>query len=406
MNNDNIIKEKKITSAEKYISILAGLGFYVKQFYISRSGSLQISDIILMTAAIMSILTYGIHIQYRDGKFAIFIFFTVIINGLYYTIYQDNRLILSILFMIYNGIAVLSIFRPMLESVIFLNSVQKACKYVLISQLLFIITGIGKWVYRGTRYVGTFNDPNQYGFYILTCFFCIYIISIIKNEKLHLFWIILPAIDIIPSASTGMISTYLIFLLGYIVNLVFFENEFKKKDAIVTFLLLISILMIAVFKEEILSILERINIFGIKRIIHRFQRSSSSGGLGAEFLEDRGLVRLIKMPSYFLYGSGEGAWFRFKSISNEGYELHSTILALPYYYGIIPFVIIVKWVYSNIRNVRMSVLFVYVALFLEALTLINHRQPIFWFLIVLASHGVLKNVQFDQINNKMKVKEE
>ena len=387
--------------SEKLIALTAGLGFYAKQFYFGASGSLQIGDIILMISVVLALLVYGLRLEKRDLPFLMFILASMIINGIYYISSSDIRFNLSVLFMLYNGIAVLLLFRPSISCDYFLSTIRSSCKLVLITQLLLLATGIGKWAYLGTRYIGTFNDPNQYGFYVLSCFFCIYVISVIRRERMNIIWIFLVAAEILPSASTGMIAMYLIFNVGFVVGLNTVENkQVNKKQTLAVVLFSVFVIIVVIFYKQILTFLGELNIFGVGRIVQRLTASSTVGGLGLDFLEDRGLMRTIELPHYFIYGSGEGGWLRFKSIFNEGYEIHSTVIGLAYYYGIIPYCLLVRWVYSNVKKLVTSVIFVYIALFLEALTLINHRQPIFWFLIVLASHSALKRVSGFSTNKK------
>lgn len=386
-----IIKKSEIPATELFVSLISGLGFFAKQFYVSASGSLQSGDILLMIAAIFAAVFFGIKLQKKDAPLLIFIIMTIVINIIYYLLTSDYRFFLSILFMIFNCIAVLLLFRTMLYSDSFLKTIKIVCKLVLLSQLVFLVTGIGKWAFLGSRYIGTFNDPNQYGFYVLSCFFCIYVISAINKEKMNLFWLILVAILILPSASTGMIATYLIFNIGFIVRLNSLDNKnINKKQTWAIIIFSLFVLLVFILYNQILAVLAQINIFGVGRIVARLTSSSTVHGLGVEFFEDRGLTRIFEMPYYFLFGSGEGGWLRFKSINNEGYEIHSTVIGLAFYYGIIPFCFLVKWVYSNMSKMVTSVMFVYIALFLEALTLINHRQPIFWLLLILAGHEGIK----------------
>lgn len=388
----NNIDDIEVAKVDKLISVITGLAFFAKQFYFSKSGTLQLGDILLMLATLISLFSYGVVLKRKDAPFAVFIIATIAINTIYYLLLSDRRFVLSILFMIFNALAVLFLFRPMLNKAVFLKAILISSKLVMLSQFLFLVTGIGEWAFDRKRYIGTFNDPNQYGFYILTCFFCIYVISIINKEKMGLFWIALTAIEILPSASTGMLATYLIFNVGYLLGLNTFENrDSSKKEIIAVVLMSIFVLLTAIFYRQILIAISNTGIFGINRIVERLLSSSSYGGLGREFMQDRGLMRVLELPQYFLFGSGEGGWSRFGYIYNEGYELHSTVLGLLYYYGIIPFCFLVKWVYNNLSNMITSVKFVYIALFLEACTLINHRQPIFWLLIVLAGHGALKS---------------
>ena len=100
------------------------------------------------------------------------------------------------------------------------------------------------------------------------------------------------------------------------------------------------------------------------------------------FIDDRALNVAQEHPEYFLFGYGEG--FSFPRYGHSE-ELHSTWISLCYYYGVLPFSILLIWIYSNLRHIKLEVVPVYCAIFLEAFTLANHRQASFWMIILLAN---------------------
>ncbi len=63
--------------------------------------------------------------------------------------------------------------------------------------------------------------------------------------------------------------------------------------------------------------------------------------------------------------------------------MHSTMIALCYYYGIMPYALFLKWLSDNLRDIPRRSVGVFIALILEAFTLANHRQPLFWTMFVM-----------------------
>ena len=112
------------------------------------------------------------------------------------------------------------------------------------------------------------------------------------------------------------------------------------------------------------------------------------------FIDDRALNVAQEHPEYFLFGYGEG--FQFPRYGHSE-EMHSTWISLCYYYGIIPFCILIAWIYSNVRHIKLEAVPIYCAIFLEAFTLVNHRQASFWMIILLANVCCL-----DDSDNKYK----
>lgn len=371
------------TKRVKIISFLAGMGFFAKQFYVTKNGTLQIGDVLLVLSSLLTVFSYGLKIKKTDLPFLSFIFFTIVINSIYALVYSEQRYLLSVLFMVDSCILVVCLYRYMLKNTYFLTCISISFKLALVSQIIIFIIGRGAW-FGGIRYMGTFNDPNQYGFYILSALFIIYIISEIKEEKLPILWIVLASIEIAFSASSGMIIALLVFYLSLITRDIY-RNGKSVKSIILIFICITIILSIILFGNGILDMLGNSSIGGIRRLILRYRMGSSNEGVSNEFFYNRGLRRAIELPYYFLYGSGEGGWDRFEIISEKG-EMHSTVIALAFYYGIVPYCILLYWIKRQVSYMRPSLFFVYIALLIEAFTLINHRQPMFWLIIILASH--------------------
>ena len=100
-----------------------------------------------------------------------------------------------------------------------------------------------------------------------------------------------------------------------------------------------------------------------------------------------------------LYGAGQGDFYRFdKAISAN--EIHSSFPGMLFYYGIIPFAILLYWVFRNFSAGRNNpyVLLCYLAYFAETFTLTNQRQPLFWMIIVFASLKSIEAVENGRIS--------
>jgi len=136
--------------------------------------------------------------------------------------------------------------------------------------------------------------------------------------------------------------------------------------------------------------LERISI--LDRLEQKINKFSGQGnelnGLDA-FLHDRQLHKVVTFPYYMLFGSGEGEFGRFIQ-SGDRDEIHSTFPSMLFYYGLIPFCLLLYWIFLQLRGIRFEIWAIYIALFLESFTLLNQRQPFFWLLLILGSHPALK----------------
>ena len=367
------------------------LGLFLKQFYMRSSGSVQISDAVIMLSALMLIVSGRMRFSKIDTSLACFVICTFLVNGAYALYYNyidhqiyDHSFLLASIYLLYNYIVILAFRVFMIESN-FCNALTITMKINLLTQLVIYLSNSGR-LYGGLRYQGTFNDPNQFSFFVLCCVFMLYLCHQYKKTRLHWFWFIIVAILILASASRGMTVAFLIFLFFSVVQPILSQKKpIYRFVAYVTFILLIVFYLMG--GKNILSYILGSAKGSTAFLLERFtSRAGSSGILNRiiTFFDDRGLMRILVWPEYFFFGCGEGYWERFWYSSDSG-EMHSTMIALCYYYGIAPYFLFIKWLRDNISRVPKSVIGIYVALILEACTLVNHRQPLFWLIFVMGS---------------------
>lgn len=374
----------------------------LKPFYIGKSGILQLSDIFILIAFVTifflnfrksekNIIEY--EIKKKLTFFLIYILCIVIINSIYYCISQVSTFLTSSLYYIFVFLG-LYVFSSRVHDEKFLKNIYYCFVIDLILQLIFYFCGIGESLYNGTRYIGTFNDPNQFGFFIIISMAYICIISnILKiNFKLNILSYIIGCYLIYLSASTGMFLAVIVFILLNLISLIKLKirkiNKISKVSIFVLFLILLLVLFIFqnnklnnyilnFFNENIMnsSILDRVN-----NKIDKFENTDSN------FFEDRHLDKFINNYTYIFWGSGEGEFDRF---GNNSGEIHSTFPCLLFYYGIIPFLILVYWIFINLKGLSFRQLIPYITIFIESFTLAHQRQLLFWVLIILANVFVI-----------------
>jgi hypothetical protein len=140
-------------------------------------------------------------------------------------------------------------------------------------------------------------------------------------------------------------------------------------------------------------------------IIARIQQKiwMFSKGNIADFLYDRKLERLVQYPKYLLYGAGEGAFERFplgdfiNKISPDVFdveraiEIHCSLLSVCFCYGVVAVFLLLVWLLKNCRYINCWQLAAILAIGVESFTLMNCRQPFFWFIFVFASAWTNRN---------------
>ena len=368
------------------------IGMFAKQFYLFHSGSLQIGDICMILGAITLFANFRLRLFKTDLPLYLFLLCVILINCIYSLMQAHTAYLLYTSYYLFNAFVILGL-RPVIQDTSFLKKMAWVLKIGLICQTLIWLTGMGT-MYGSERYMSTFNDPNQFAFFVFSSYLLLILLAeILDNFKFFWCWTALTLLLIIQSSSTGMLmGVFLCMALRMISQIFRRQKRFKLFPIIAImggFVLASNIFLFGItlpHKLEGISILDR-----VEQKINKFSgQGSERNGLDA-FLTDRNLHKVFTFPYYMLFGSGEGEYERFLRSSDVG-EIHSTFLSMLFYYGIIPFSLLLAWIFSQLRGIRFEIWAIYIAIFLESFTLLNQRQPFFWLLIILASHPTLKTL--------------
>lgn len=372
----------------------------LRPYYLFKSGTLQISDFFLLIGFLFllilksknkSLLSSAIN---ENKHFIFYLLLCLSINTIYWLIAPDLRYILSCLFLIFNFIAIILFSCLYKNSNSFGKNCLKIFKINLIIQLIIYLTGLGRF-YQSSRYMGTFNDPNQFGYYILISFAFINILSNrydTNNTKNSIIYTIITAFLLMMSQSTGMflgfsVMVVLLILLNIKKRI---KNSNKIKKTLLWLLMFIPVIILILLIFNI-SINDAINIINnsniIERVSSKMNKIENNDSNNVTIWQDRALDYIALYPQYLLYGAGEGGETRFVKVHHYT-EIHSTFPALLFYYGIIPFSILIKWIYNKLKRIKTEYLIIYIGLIAESFTLANQRQALFWIIISLA--GFLK----------------
>lgn len=389
-----------------YISVMCFYIFtFIKQFYILPSGSIGISDAFLAASGaflLIHIIRNRKRVFYQiDIPWYGFILAVCIINGYYYCYSHNGQFLLFTLYWLYITMSIW-IFRT-LASERFIFGLSIVCEINLIVQTFIYLLGRGRYFHEnwgGSRFMGTFNDPNQFAFFVFSMLLILVLVYLRNQQKKYIWLFWADALYLIGlSKSTGVFTgVFTLILLS--LGLLIWKNYNKSKYKIVWSLcLLIGGIFIIVV---LYSIWPKAN-FDITltdyTLLSRIQQKiwKLSHGNLADLLYDRSAERLILYPEYLLYGAGEGMFERFlpgdfvKQITPGVFdvvrvnEIHSSFFSIWFSYGIIPLFVFLYWAGKNMRYCSRWQLIVMIALIVESFSLMNCRQPFFWFIIVFAS---------------------
>lgn len=367
------------------------LFWLLKPFYLFRSGTVQPSDAVFLCAFIVWLFEQRgeVKLEKDNFLFVLFVSSVFVVNFIYTLIYLDKVFLEKSLFYLYSLFIVIS-FQELATN----NRFLKALLYITIInigfQLFVFVFNLGGRLYGGYRYMGTFNDPNQFSFFLFSSFILIFVLLFYLNRQKNLhtqagkYSIFAVVIFLIfQGSSTGAFLGIMGFTLS-----VFLAFSTKDKGPwrmilrlfFIGFVILSMIILITTLTSpSLLGTKIQSGNFLIQRLVEKIDKFSS-GGLFT-ILDDRQVSRVYYFPLNLLYGAGEGLYGRF--VLSEPLEIHSTIIALWFYYGLVPIILLGLWIKKKLYCLPKSLYPVYIGLLLESLMLANQRQPVLWMLIIL-----------------------
>lgn len=378
--------------------LLFYLFIFFKQFYFFESGSFQPGDLFLMLSSLSLLIWYAAYgrkqfslreaFDKSDLLLLLFTLCTMAVNGFYYIQYHDTRLILSSIYFIYICITVI-VFRFLAGNRSFVMNCSRIFRINIYTQLFLYISSMGTYRFEH-RWCGSFNDPNQFAFFIMMCLFLSFLInelyahhsiSELTDWIAGIFLIVLSNSSGIAVGITVFLSLYFICISCFAVKNITSKaksDRYSKRTIlfIISALLILMILLAAVLHTD--------NVTTFFMRIYNKVASIRNGGIRF-LLADRGLDKIFITPWGFLYGAGDGAFIRYAATYYPTSEVHCTPIGLWFNYGIIPFIMLCTWIWKNIRKLPPCAYIVYFSLFCECMFLANHRQPFFWMIIVLGT---------------------
>lgn len=393
------------------------LAVFLKQFYLLPSGSVGVADLFFAAACLTAFsAVWGKRetLLYReDWPWAVFLVFAVVINGFYFVRTRNKGLPLHTMYWIYSAFLIWT-FRT-LHSERFMNGLCWICRCNIVFQLLAFLVGFSRYFYEswgGSRLMGTFNDPNQFAFFIFTMMLVLFMeyrrraVYTVKTRIAFWGMFLIGVFLIFKAKSTGMFVGLLAFF-AVLVGQFFWDRCCHSKQrklwwiggAVCAVLLAFGVYRIWPGANFDVSQTDYTLLSRIQQKIWKL-----SNGNIYDLLYDRSAERLVLTPQYLLYGAGEGYFERF--IPYDGFEqllspgvfdvfhvneIHSSFFDVWFSYGLIPTAILVYWIVRNVRRCEWSQLAAVLALLAESFTLMNCRQPFFWFIIVMAGMSGVKH---------------
>ena len=326
---------KKLGSIKKKMDLSSVITVYfiLKPLYIFDSGLPQISDIFLLSSFVIYLFSERMKIKveakYKKwvNAFIIIAIYQAVIDFLWWVKTGDNGMMVKALY--YGFIMMSAVFGVCIcNKVGYARLKASICKGCFYSSL---VTAVGFIINRGSsvRAISFFNNPNQLGYYSLLI---ITIVLLFPDQLYKWQSILIVFIGIIGSAlSLSKASILGMAVLAICYSIWGTKKKSLKKALIQAFLYALFFAVVYwIFFSDSRIVYNNSFLYMLRnRILNMNNENDTELGSG------RGYDRIYEMGIHFLWGMGEGAFYRYESLN--GYEVHSTYINLLVSYGVIGF---------------------------------------------------------------------
>jgi hypothetical protein len=344
--------------------------------YFFESGLPQIADYIILAVSGLAILIYFLKKKIIFNRVYAFLAFMVVlffcINITNYIFYRDDLFLYASVYYLFNAFAFLA------TVILFKYAPSQMRHYAavaifisLVMQVLWITFMDSNSPFRET---GSFNNPNQLGYWALlsSC----YILILRYGEKMRWFdliaFLICAYICSIALSRAVIVSFALIFLAFFMARYV----SLTVKIGISLCVTLYSFFQIAIFDNPAF-IIE--NLGALTRVIERVQTIQTESGV----LSERGYQRILDNPQYLIYGAGEGYYARFREGNRVALELHSGLGTILFSYGVLGFVLFSGFILSIFQRAPILFWILLAAIMAYGITHQHVRFTGFWIFLGL-----------------------
>jgi hypothetical protein len=309
---------------------LLGLGAYfvASIFYVFPSGNPQPADFLLLLTIVATLLIAWRQLPVESGLYialGLFVGWIVLVNVIWYFISPDLLFLRKTSFYLYNSLVILFVVAAAYHDWERLKVViWWSCVIALLAQFLyleFVFHGLGK------RATGTFNNPNQLGYWALLVMACL---AVVKERAPLRIWDVLALgagfyILMLSLSKAASISGMLLVLL------IIAFCRLQRASALV---LGVGLVLAVVFELASGVLVER--FMSLEPVVNLERRLGGIGTQEDDNLLHRGYIRLIQNPQYLAFGAGEGGFERLTAdAKKKGKEIHSTLATILMSYGLI-----------------------------------------------------------------------
>lgn len=386
-------KKNPYSFMDNLIFLFYTIYFILSPFYFWKSGIPQIADFIMVALILVYFSVNKLEISIYSGvkKFLLvgifFVTYIVIINLIWSLFLQRvDELLLAIFYYVYNFLIVvfvISLFSVYREKIIVLT--YKATLFSVLLQLVMLFVNGG---FTGGRMAGSFNNPNQLGYYaLLIASLLIFTSNLIKTKTLFLIIgltssMILVLVSLSKAAILSMLGLFMFFLITR-------SRNIRLKKQLRMTMLTVTVLLGIIYNTT--TVIQNNQLYNSVQ-----DRLNSIGQAEDDSLDGRGYYRITDYPEYWIFGAGEGHYSRFGNIVGE---FHSTLGNVQVSYGLFGSLLFIIFILMALKNDRYQSWYILFFLMTYGLTHNGIRDSSFW--ILLALMAVNKSAFKEKLGNTL-----
>ena len=356
-------------------------------FYVLPSGNPQPADVATAVLILLLLTGYFARIPLYPTLYfvaALFLTHVALVNWFWWTQIPDPKFLLSSIFYLYDFLVVVVILTLAKE---FGTDFWRFTRIGLVTMLvaeLGVILFLPE--FRGIRATGTFNNPNQLGYWSLLTAACYLSLKGGRGQpSAGLTFFDLGVLGLLGYVSTQSLSkAAMISCAALFIAAVCLQGALPRvRFAIAGMLLVGTIVIVDKGADDIQEWFAE----GSTKLV--MDRLDDIGRQDDDSWEGRGYDRIWEDPEYLVLGAGEGGVNRFDSPANE---IHSTFATVLFSYGILGLVLFLLLLWLIFRHAELRYFVYFVPICLYGLTHQGLRFTLLWIFLGL----VFARTRYDQ----------
>lgn len=319
----------------------AGLGVYVATsvVYLFESGTPQPADYVLVLTMVTSLLLVWPYLPSEPKLYlalAVFLCWIVVVNACWHLITGETAFFRKTIFYFYNALVLVFVVMAGAKN---WDRLKRTVWWGLMVSLVIELLHLALVPEEARRAVGSFNNPNQLGYWALLLMACLGVCKgrskLGPGDLLILggaFYVIMLSLSKAASISGMVLILFILVTRGF---------RFSS--------LALGVCVLAIVISVQLGVGGLGRHFASLDPVAAFtDRLGSIGEQKDDSVTARGYARILENPHLLAFGAGEGAFDRF---SEEGNELHSTPGNILFSYGFVGlglFIFLLATVFSRV----------------------------------------------------------